>query len=212
MSEALSTSVKVLGDEVATTWHGLVPRLLNEFKPKRMAEVGVWRATLSEKILKKCPSVEHLLLVDSWEPVYGNDPVLGWMVFGPGTDNEEMADAYRTVQEKMAPYGERVTIMKAPSVKAAAVIPDGSLDCVLIDALHTYHACKEDILAWIPKLRRGGLMIGDDYSEWFPGVQVAVEEIFGNEHKVLDQTWWTFPHEVYRLIRSQHASSDRGTD
>lgn len=176
--------------DVSTTWHGLVPRLLAEHGSKRVAEVGVWRGTLSGKILRHCPQVEHLLLVDSWEPVYGNDPTHGWMVFGPGTDNAEMADAYRTVQEAMAPYGERVTVLKAPSRDGAKMVPDGSLDAVLIDALHTYHACKEDILAWWPKLRPGGVMIGDDYSEWFPGVQVAVEEIFGERHQVLDQTWW----------------------
>jgi hypothetical protein len=188
----MTTAMKA--NDVVTTWHGMVPRLLNEHKSQRVCEVGVWRGKLSRLILEKCPEVQHLLLVDAWEVVYGNDPRHGWMVFGPGTDNQEMADAYRTVQEGMAPYGERVTVLKRPSVKAAEVVLDGSLDAVLIDALHTYHACKEDILAWIPKLRKGGLMIGDDYSEWFPGVQVAVEEIFGANHRVMDQTWWTFPH------------------
>jgi len=177
-------------EQEATTWHALVPRLLREHGSVRVAEIGVWRGTLSGKILRHCATVAHLLLVDSWEPVYGNDPDHGWMVFGPGTDNQEMADAYRTVRETMAPYGERVTVLKAPSREGAQMVPDGSLDAVIIDALHTYHACKEDILAWWPKLRPGGVMIGDDLSEWFPGVQIAVEEVFGAKYKALGQTWW----------------------
>jgi len=188
----MTTATKA--QDVITTWHGMVPRLLNEHQSQHVAEIGVWRGKLSKLILEKCPAVKHLLLVDAWEVVYGNDPQHGWMVFGPGTDNQEMADAYNTVKEGMLPYGSRVTVMKLPSVKAATLVPDGSLDAVLIDALHTYHACKEDILAWIPKLRPGGLMIGDDHSEWFPGVQAAVEEIFGTAHRVLDQTWWVFPN------------------
>lgn len=188
----MTTATKA--ENVVTTWHGMAPRLIREHGSKRVAEVGVWRGTLSTLILDHCPAVEHLLLVDAWEVVYGNDPVHGWMVFGPGTDNKEMMDAYHTVKEGMRPYGSRVTVMKLPSVQAAQLVPDGSLDCVLIDALHTYHACKEDILAWIPKLKKDGLMIGDDHSEWFPGVQEAVEEIFGTTHRVLDQTWWVFPH------------------
>jgi hypothetical protein len=183
--------------DTTVTWHDLVPRLINEFQPKRVAEIGVWRGDLSHKILEQCPSVESLLLVDAWEVVYGRSPGDGhWLVFGPGTTNEEMVGAYHTVKDTMAPYGARVTVLKAPSAKAAETIPDGSLDCVLIDALHTYHACKEDILAWAPKLRRGGLMIGDDHSEFFPGVQAAVEEIFGRQHSVLGQTWWIFPNGV----------------
>jgi hypothetical protein len=177
------------------TWHEIVPRMINEFRPKRVAEIGVWRGELSEKILTMCPSVESLLLVDAWEVVYGRSPGDGhWLVFGPGTSNEEMADAYQAAQQVAAEHCKRATVVKAPSVKAAAEIPNGSLDCVLIDALHTYHACKEDILAWMPKLRPGGLMIGDDHSEFFPGVQTAVEEIFGTQHSVLGQTWWVFPN------------------
>jgi hypothetical protein len=177
------------------SWHELVPHLINEFRPKRVAEIGVWRGELSHKILEGCPSVESLLLVDAWEVVYGRSPGDGhWLVFGPGTTNEEMIGAYHTVKDTMLPYGQRVTVLKAPSVKAAETIPDGSLDCVLIDALHTYHACKADILAWMPKLRPGGLMIGDDHSEYFPGVQTAVEEIFGTAHTVLGQTWWVIPY------------------
>lgn len=177
----------------ASTWHGLVPRLLTEHGSQRVAEIGVWRGTLSSKILEHCPSVHHLLLVDAWEPVYTNHPEHGWMVFGPGTDQQEMTDAYHAVQANMAAHGSRVTVMKCPSLRAAAQIADGSLDAVLIDALHTYEACKQDILAWLPKLRPGGLMIGDDHSEWFPGVQLAVEEVFGTRHRVLDQTWWVIP-------------------
>lgn len=179
----------VRAEQDGTTWHALVPRLLQEHGSQTVAEVGVWRGTLSGKILKRCPKVERLLLVDSWSPVYGNDPTHGWMVFGPGTDQREMDDAYQCVTQQFKDDA-RVRIVKAPSVEGAAMVPDGSLDAVIIDALHTYHACKQDILTWMPKLRTGGVMIGDDYSEWFPGVQVAVEEIFGDAHKVLDQTWW----------------------
>lgn len=176
-----------------TTWHALVPRLLQEHSSRRVAEVGVWRGELSRKILTRCPRITSLLLVDAWTPVYANDPTHGWMVFGPGTDQAEMDDAYLRVCKQLGD-DPRITIRKGLSVDVAPMIADGSLDAVIIDALHTYHACKADILAWMPKVRKGGLMIGDDHSEWFPGVQEAVEEVFGDRHRVLDQTWWVFPH------------------
>lgn len=178
-----------------TTWHGLVPRLLAEHQAKRVAEIGVWRGSLSGKILEKCPLIEHLILVDSWTPIYGTDPIRGVLVFGPGTDQAEMDDAERTVRTRFA-HDSRVTVMKLASRDGAKLVPDGSLDAVLIDALHTYHACKEDLLLWLPKLRKGGVLIGDDFSEWFPGVELAVTEVFGNQYRVLDQTYWAFPDQV----------------
>lgn len=180
----------IRSEQAVTTWHALVPRLLAEHGSRTVAEVGVWRGELSSRILRNCPAVQRLILVDSWTPVYGHDPERGWMVFGPGTDQTEMDEAYRTVQDRFRHEG-RVCIMKMPSVEGAQAVPDGSLDAVLIDALHTYHACKEDILAWRQKVRPGGVMIGDDLSEWFPGVQEAVEDVFGSDYRALGQTWWT---------------------
>jgi predicted O-methyltransferase YrrM len=62
------------------------------------------------------------------------------------------------------------------SVEAAKLIPDGSLDFVFIDALHTYEAVLEDLAAWHPKVRRDGIVAGHDY-RW-DGVQKAVHEFF----------------------------------
>ena len=177
--------------EDVTAWHALVPRLLHEHGSRTVAEVGVWRGELSERILASCPAVRRLLLVDPWTVVYGHDPERDqWLVFGPGTTQLDMDAAYQAVATRFQYFVDRVTILKMPSIEAAKVVPDRSLDAVLIDALHTYHACKEDLLSWLPKLKVGGLMIGDDLSEWFPGVQAAVEEVFGTDYRALGQTWW----------------------
>jgi len=174
----------------STAWHHLVPRLLQDHGSHLVAEVGVWRGELSRRILRQCPAVERLLLVDSWTVVYGHDPARDqWMVFGPGTSQHEMDEAYQTVARTFD-ENPRVSLLRMSSVDAAQIVPDGTLDAVLIDALHTDHACKEDILVWRPKVRVGGLMIGDDLSEWFPGVQVAVEEVFGHDYHAFGQTWW----------------------
>ena len=190
-----------------TAWHHLVPRLLSDHGSQIVAEVGVWKGELSSAILKQCHRVTRLILVDPWTVVYGHDPDTDkWMVFGPGTNQREMDESYHSVATRFQSCYDRVTILKMPSVEGAKMVPDRSVDAVLIDALHTYHACKEDILAWVPKVKVGGLMIGDDHSEWFPGVQVAVEELFGTTHRVLGQTWWKLITEEdhVRILRSAH--------
>jgi len=60
------------------------------------------------------------------------------------------------------------------SLEAVLMIPDISLDFVFIDAMHTYEAVKEDIRAWFPKIRSGGIVAGHDYS--WDGVKKAVDE------------------------------------
>ena len=42
---------------------------------------------------------------------------------------------------------------------------DGSLDFVYIDGDHTLKGTNTDLAAWWPKLRPGGWLCGDDYTD-----------------------------------------------
>ena len=81
----------------------------------------------------------------------------------------------------IAPVRHGVNIVRKASVVAAACYADASLDFVFIDAAHDYRNVTEDIRAWFPKLKSGGMMAGDDYL--FKGVNQAVREVFPN-HRV----------------------------
>lgn len=56
-----------------------------------------------------------------------------------------------------------ITPIRMASVDAAKTYSDESLDVVFIDAGHSYEAVKADILAWYPKVKRGGYIAGHDY-------------------------------------------------
>jgi hypothetical protein len=60
---------------------------------------------------------------------------------------------------------DRVMIIQNFSTNAASKFPDEYFDWIYIDAQHTYKACYEDMEAWWPKLRHGGLFSGDDYAD-----------------------------------------------
>ena len=49
------------------------------------------------------------------------------------------------------------------STACAPLYPDGSFDFVYVDARHDYASAMEDIRAWWPKVRRGGILAGHDY-------------------------------------------------
>lgn len=74
---------------------------------------------------------------------------------------------------------DKFDLIISSSVDASQRFEDKSLDFVFIDASHDYESVKADILAWIPKVKMGGIIAGHDYIETYPGVIMAVNEIFG---------------------------------
>ncbi len=66
------------------------------------------------------------------------------------------------------------------STLAAERFDDASLDAVIIDANHNYEFVRDDLAAWVPKVKPGGIVAGDDYrnASW-PGVERAVNEALG---------------------------------
>ena len=52
----------------------------------------------------------------------------------------------------------------------------GAIDFVFIDADHSYEACKADILAWAPFVKRGGILAFHDFGSRADGVTRAIFE------------------------------------
>jgi hypothetical protein len=77
------------------------------------------------------------------------------------------------------------------SHEAAKYFDDNSIDCLFIDAGHSYEAVKKDIEAWLPKMKANGIMAGHDYMAW-AGVNKAVQEKFGKPHKVENDCWFIY--------------------
>jgi hypothetical protein len=78
-----------------------------------------------------------------------------------------------------------VVPLSLPSVMAAQVFARRHVtaDVVHIDASHEYEDVVADLRAWWPRVRCGGILLGDDYnrgSHW-PGVRRAVNEFVMRE-------------------------------
>lgn len=87
---------------------------------------------------------------------------------------------------------ERMRIVRCDSVRAARLFDDASVDLVQLDAQHTREAVAAEILAWLPKVRPGGILGGDDLVSDFPGVEEAVRDAFVDDwERVNDQSGWT---------------------
>ena len=155
------------------------------------AEVGCWRGGTSSLILSSFPQCK-LIMVDPWEKGAGLNPTQSFRYQKANELEGSRIKAAKAVQFA----GDRVTIIHDFSVEGAKQVPDDSLDFVFIDGNHLYDHVVQDLLAWFPKVKSGGIVSGDDYAShpkrWL--VWKAVDE-FLSEHSYELQgleydVWW----------------------
>jgi len=77
-----------------------------------------------------------------------------------------MNKVYDIMLKNILPYQDRIVIRKGFSTEIAPTFEDGFFDIIYIDALHSDIACTDDLNVWYPKLKIGGLMVGDDYADY----------------------------------------------
>lgn len=97
--------------------------------------------------------------------------------------------AYQAACERLSKFG--VTMKRSTSLAVVDEFQDGSLDFVHIDGDHSFDAAMMDLVAWVPKVRKGGLVIVHDYFalNW-PGVTQAVDAYIC-AHRI--QQWYVAP-------------------
>jgi hypothetical protein len=92
----------------------------------------------------------------------------------------------------------RVVVHRTRSAIALAAIPDRSLDWIYIDGDHTYDNVILDLRLGVAKVKLGGFICGDDYTNggwWKDGVIRAVHDFLHEaqssvEIKYVNGTQW----------------------
>ena len=150
-------------------------------------EVGCWKgmsaAYMAVEIINSGKNIKFDC-VDTWRGGIEHQAL-------PEVINDTL---YQEFLNNMKPVEGYYTAIRMPSVEAAATYEDNSLDMVFIDAGHDYESVKADIIAWMPKLRLGGIMGGHDYNpNDRGGVYDAVAEVLP-DHKTVNTgavIWYT---------------------
>ena len=104
----------------------------------------------------------------------------------------EKRDLYKIFINNMieADVMDTIRVFSVDSNRASLLYDNESLDFIFIDADHSYDAVKNDINVWFPKVKKGGILSGDDYLKCHPGVIKAVNEAFGNKTKFVKRNWY----------------------
>lgn len=118
------------------------------------AEIGVHRGLNAAFLLDAVPHL-NLTLVDPYDLEIASDY---------HRKQEDFEDILRQAKERLQPFEDRITWIRESSHLATKHIDDNSLDFVFIDATHQKDEVIRDILAWWPKVRVNGLVMGHDYN------------------------------------------------
>jgi predicted O-methyltransferase YrrM len=102
--------------------------------------------------------------------------------------NKNLTPIMKYLSTNHLPYS-RLMVNKNYSDIAAENFKDNSVDVIFIDAGHSYESVKKDIEAWLPKMKKGGIMAGHDYWAW-EGVRKAVNEEFRQVDRVENDCWF----------------------
>lgn len=169
--------------------------IVKRLPPKaKMAEVGVLLARLSEYILTNTDAT--MVLVDSWAPTEQQPEQYKATRDVHAFADKARAEAHRKeAVQRVACFGDRTRIVWGDSKMAADTVEDGSLDMVFLDADHSEQGVRDDIAAWLPKVKAGGWIAGHDYANQepeydFSGVKRAVDEAFPEGVELDANTTW----------------------
>lgn len=79
-------------------------------------------------------------------------------------------------------------------MEAVSLYDDASLDFVFVDSDHSYEGTRDALAAYLPKVKPGGMLAGDDYSpKRFPWVVSAVDEVLPGRSLVGAVFTWVVP-------------------
>jgi hypothetical protein len=170
----------------ANFYKDIVSKLPNN---AQVIEVGCWKGRstccLGVEIINSRKNI-ILHCVDSWKYTPSTEQ--------PISTQEEFDQVFYEFLSNVKPFNDFINILKRSSTEASNNFLSQTVDFICIDANHTYESVKEDILVWLPKLKKNGILAGHDYfTSVHPGVKKAVDEIFNNTVRFIpEQNIWYF--------------------
>jgi hypothetical protein len=138
------------------------------------AEIGVWKGDFSSQILSKQPQKLHL--IDPWasQPHYQNRLY--------SIDQTRMDEIFYYIKRHYSDW-EEIEIHREYSEDVN--FKKNYFDWIYVDGNHSYRHVKKDLEHFLPFMKRGGFICGDDYG-WVDedcqiGPRKAVDE-FADKH------------------------------
>ena len=133
-----------------------LPKLLDDYSLNGIGvEIGVNKGEFSDFLLSNW-NCQKLYSVDPWKNYDDYSDAYN-------KDQKILDEKYLETKQLLSKFKSRSEIVRLPSVEASELFPDSFFDFIYIDAAHEYKFVKEDIDAWLPKLKPNGIIAGHDF-------------------------------------------------
>lgn len=143
--------------------------LIEQHVPKVCVELGTWQGASAIPVAR---SIQRwggtLTCVDTWSGELNRDG---------GSESGKPPVMLLSCARRMVEAGlSNVRLIPAMTVEAAKYWTE-PIDFLYVDADHGYHGVMADLEAWVPHVKSGGLIVGDDYGNTiYPDVKEAWDE------------------------------------
>lgn len=159
----------------------------------KIIEIGCWEGRTAIALANKCYP-EILICNDTWLGNVQESIITG--VTHISEDIVRVRDVYNTFITNMDGYtNKNYTVVKEDCIEWLKTF-DGCIKFIHIDASHDYESVFETIKLILPKMVKGGIICGDDYTsvhisrhDLHGGVERAVKETLP-DHKNIDNLWY----------------------
>lgn len=131
--------------------------ILREKETAIFAEIGVWKGEFAAYILENCPSIEAYYMIDPWAHLGDwNKPA--------NVPHDRFEHIYDLAMAATDFAAARRLVKRMTTLAAVKNFEDNYFDAVYIDGDHTLRGITLDLLSLYPKVKTGGLILGDDLS------------------------------------------------
>lgn len=142
----------------ATSRIQLWVRILPALDVRTMVEIGVWKGEFARQMLERCAGLQRYYMIDPWANLPDwNKPF--------NVSSELFSDVYEQAMRDTAFAAEKRIVLRGRTQEVIGNIEDGSVDCAYIDGDHTLRGITVDLTSVFGKVRDGGLIAGDDFTD-----------------------------------------------
>lgn len=151
----------------------LVIRLIKHIGAQNVIELGVWKGRFSEAVLLEVPEISSYWMLDPWRHLETwNKPL--------NVDQKIFDESLREALARTEFAANRRHLLRGTTKEKIGELKDAQLDLAYIDGDHTLKGITIDLISVWPKVRAGGLIVGDDFtpSIWQHGTKFEPTMVF----------------------------------
>jgi len=148
------------------------PLLIDKLGLKIGVEIGVDKGGFSKNIMDRS-AIERYYCIDTWQDDFGSD-------HRPEYFDKEGNVRFNQAKETLQQYIDenKVTMIRNTGLNASKFFGTESIDFCYIDGDHSLGGIYNDIIAWTPKVKIGGIIGGHDYKD---GRKSGISDYFGGQ-------------------------------